>query len=578
MHGGRDSGITLMETAATISVMILVASTLMIVMLNLFGQSYNSDAVRLLTNVNTYSQGYYVTHNKNLDGLNGAILHAQLADVNFVTSEPPQNNQVGFVKNSQAVIYDTYDQGTKGCLYVGDLYEGSPNPSMWGNIASINGPGIYWASTPNYACQLNVPSGVSWTTNPSQSVGYIAGTSTSSSSSSSGGGSSSTTSSTAVDPTYQPGNLYGWGSNSAGQVGNGQTTTAVGNPVNVVGPGGVGSFTGAVSVASGDNDSYAVSSGGHVWGWGSNSSGQLGDGSSSSSSTPVEVKCKNTGQPLSNIVSVSAAGSWAMAVDGSGNVWEWGQTPEGTDDEAVQVSGLSNIVGVSMSSSNGLALDNDGHSWCWGDDSKGQCGYAATNIPTTNNIPKPVEMRMGNPSSATMGDITSISEGDGYTTCISLGHVYSWGDNSDGQLGVPNVTQSSDAVEATSTNGSGSMSNMAEIKDGPHHVVALDNNGNVYAWGDNSNGQSGAWQQHSYQPAPLPNQNGNGQLSGAIDVTAGQGDSYAASPNTVYGCGSNNTSQLTNWGGSSTSVPVTVAVFSNVQHVTYNHGHVETLD
>ena len=68
------------------------------------------------------------------------------------------------------------------------------------------------------------------------------------------------------------GTIWGWGDNSAHQLGHGngsfQTPT----------PGQIPNFNNVVSIAAGANHSVALKSDGSVWGWGSNSDGQLGDG------------------------------------------------------------------------------------------------------------------------------------------------------------------------------------------------------------------------------------------------------------------------------------------------------------
>ena len=67
------------------------------------------------------------------------------------------------------------------------------------------------------------------------------------------------------------------------------------------------------------------------------------------------------------------------------------------------------------------------------------------------------------------------------------GEVYAWGDNSDGQLGIGNTENQSSPVKIES------LSNVDEIYyDGSScSVYAKMTNGEVYAWGDNSYGQLG---------------------------------------------------------------------------------------
>jgi len=72
------------------------------------------------------------------------------------------------------------------------------------------------------------------------------------------------------------GQVYGWGNNGNGQLGTGSTATVVDTPVEVQVPSGVD----ITSVASGGAHSLALDSTGNVWAWGDDNAGQLGNGAS----------------------------------------------------------------------------------------------------------------------------------------------------------------------------------------------------------------------------------------------------------------------------------------------------------
>jgi alpha-tubulin suppressor-like RCC1 family protein len=101
------------------------------------------------------------------------------------------------------------------------------------------------------------------------------------------------------------GSVYAWGANGAGQLGTG-TLAAKSSPVQIHPPAGV---TYEI-LASGGDASYAVSTTGDVYAWGGNSNGQLGDGGTTSSKTPVKVLSGATTlfSTTSTNVAVSAAG------------------------------------------------------------------------------------------------------------------------------------------------------------------------------------------------------------------------------------------------------------------------------
>jgi alpha-tubulin suppressor-like RCC1 family protein len=68
------------------------------------------------------------------------------------------------------------------------------------------------------------------------------------------------------------GNLYAWGSNAYGQLGNGKRDKSNPKPLQIHVPGAT-----IVSVAAGGTSSFAVDSSGNLWVWGSNTAGRLGD-------------------------------------------------------------------------------------------------------------------------------------------------------------------------------------------------------------------------------------------------------------------------------------------------------------
>jgi alpha-tubulin suppressor-like RCC1 family protein len=79
------------------------------------------------------------------------------------------------------------------------------------------------------------------------------------------------------------GNVWAWGSNAYGQLGDGTTTDRL-SPVAVAGLAGV-----TVIAASGGlygAHSLALKPDGTVWAWGNNSGGQVGDGTNVGRSTP----------------------------------------------------------------------------------------------------------------------------------------------------------------------------------------------------------------------------------------------------------------------------------------------------
>ena len=113
------------------------------------------------------------------------------------------------------------------------------------------------------------------------------------------------------------GTLWGWGTNTNGQLGNGTH-----------------SYRGVATQSGTDNNWLAVSSGigtftlglkqdGSVWGWGSNGYGQVGDGTNQSRSVPTRILSDETYQ------FIDAGGYYATAITRSDNVYTWGENNAG---------------------------------------------------------------------------------------------------------------------------------------------------------------------------------------------------------------------------------------------------------
>ena len=84
-----------------------------------------------------------------------------------------------------------------------------------------------------------------------------------------------------------------WGDNTYGQLGNG-TTTQSDSPISIALPGGVT----PVSVAAGGGQSLAIGSDNNLYAWGQNGYGEVGNGTTSSVLTPVKISLPSGVQPV----------------------------------------------------------------------------------------------------------------------------------------------------------------------------------------------------------------------------------------------------------------------------------------
>jgi alpha-tubulin suppressor-like RCC1 family protein len=87
------------------------------------------------------------------------------------------------------------------------------------------------------------------------------------------------------------GHVWAWGQNSFGQVGDGSGVERR-TPVRLA------SISGIVAIGTGRLHTLAVGSGGGVWAWGDNHFGQLGDGTKTDRRAPVRVGGITTGEQV----------------------------------------------------------------------------------------------------------------------------------------------------------------------------------------------------------------------------------------------------------------------------------------
>ncbi|RZK61278.1 MAG: RCC1 repeat-containing protein, partial [Hymenobacter sp.] len=349
------------------------------------------------------------------------------------------------------------------------------------------------------------------------------------------------------------GTLYGWGHNIYGELGTG-TIDAASAPV-AVSQGAIPAGTRFVQVAAGTQHSLALAADGTLYAWGYNTSGQLGNGTISASSlTPVAVS-----QGTTRFVQIAAGAAHTLALAADGTLYAWGYNNMGqlgtgsTTDSKVPVAvslGAAPVgtrfVQVSAGAYHSLAQAADGTLYSWGSNKDSQLGTG-----TTTNSLTPVAVSQG---TTRFGQVVA-----GSASSLALaadGTVYVWGQNLYGQLGTGTTINSPTPVALAIPRATGYVQATA----GGAHSLALLDNGSLYAWGTNSEGELGNNSTTQSLAAVAVSQGAIPAGTRFKQVSGGSFNSLAlAADGTAYAWGFNNYGQLGNGTTTQSTVPVAVS-------------------
>jgi alpha-tubulin suppressor-like RCC1 family protein len=139
--------------------------------------------------------------------------------------------------------------------------------------------------------------------------------------------------------------LVAWGSNTKGQIGDGTTTTR--HLPTAVSATGVLAGKVIVSIAASEESSYALTSDGLVFAWGSNSNGQLGRSGISSSHVPTTTATSGA-MAGKFITSISATARNAYAIASDGTFFGWGSNENGQLANGMSANSVSTPIVITL--------------------------------------------------------------------------------------------------------------------------------------------------------------------------------------------------------------------------------------
>ena len=268
--------------------------------------------------------------------------------------------------------------------------------------------------------------------------------------------------------------LLTWGNNTNGQQGD-NTTTHRSTPVTTLSGG-----TNWKQVACNTQNTTAIKTDGTLWTWGINSSGQLGDNTTTTRSTPVTTFAGGT-----NWKQVACGQNHTSAIKTDGTLWTWGLNSYGQIGDTTITArptpvttflGGTNWKQVACGYSRTSAIKTDGTLWTWGRNS-----YGALGDNTSTQRLTPVTTFAGGTN---WKQVSCLRE---HITAIKTdGTLWTWGRNSYGALGNNTTTQRNTPV-TTFAGGT----NWKQVAGGGLHTSAIKTDGTLWTWGQNSTGQLG---------------------------------------------------------------------------------------
>lgn len=313
------------------------------------------------------------------------------------------------------------------------------------------------------------------------------------------------------------GELYTWGRNQSGQLGNGTNDGVLISTQ-------VGEENDWSVVSAGELHSLAIRNG-EVYSWGTNTGGITGLGLNEDS----EVRTPRKIDRLTSCTHV-AAGTRHSLVISEGKLFAFGgsenyQTGLGVMDTIVvptQVGTFEDWELAATGNHHSIGL-RSGRLYAWGSNAYGSTGRG---IDTGYTI-EPIEIGLG------FSDWTYISAGENTGFAIRSGLLYSWGYNDRGKTGQ-NINMGNTLVPTQVGVGTEYEHGWTKVSGGKSHVLGL-RDGKLYAWGNNVHGRTGLGLGNGNTLAPTQ----VGEFSDWEDIAAGVSCSLAIRNGELYVWGNN---------------------------------------
>jgi alpha-tubulin suppressor-like RCC1 family protein len=172
----------------------------------------------------------------------------------------------------------------------------------------------------------------------------------------------------------------------------------------------------------------AISSGGGLYAWGDNTKGQLGNGTSGKNYNPTPTLIGSNTWSF-----VSAGAEYSVAIQTNKTLWSWGLNTSGqlgdgttisTNLPIQETSKTSDWLQVAAGSEHTIGVRSTGTLWTWGSNSDGQLGNG---LPAVHRVPTQI---------STSKTWTYVAAGASHSVALDNEEiVWSWGRNDERQQG-----------------------------------------------------------------------------------------------------------------------------------------------
>lgn len=273
-----------------------------------------------------------------------------------------------------------------------------------------------------------------------------------------------------------------------------------------------------IDISLGGFHNALLTSNGRVFTWGRNDYGQLGTRDNRSSEIPIDITNNFPLSDSAKIIKISLGVFHSSAVDSNGFVYLWGSnccgeiarspfpvnrdqsvnTPRSvTRDLELDIN--ETIVDISLGEKHTGVLTSEGRVLLFGFNQEGMLG----NGENTQVQYTPVDITSGFNLNSD-DKIVSISLNGWHSSALSLkGELFTWGDNSTGQLGNKSLRSDNKPNNITKNFDLKPYENISDITMMRYGGLALTSKGRIFTWGSNQSGQLGTGQSSEISRQPV---------------------------------------------------------------------------